>query len=201
MSNIHALLMAAGASQRMGSPKQLLPWGNSTLIEHQITRLQQANIGVSVVLGAHFELVRTAISHLNVSVFFNEHWQEGMGKSIAHGAQELVSKKAGFHGILIALVDQPLISTNHYLKMASYFDPRTRQIIVSQSDTGITGPPVLFDASYLEELMTLQGDDGAKPVIKNHSQHTMFMQSDDDLDDMDTVEGYRRMLKRSNRQS
>ena len=57
MSNVHVLLMAAGASIRMGTPKQLLPWGDTTIIEHQLSVLQQVNLPITIVLGAHSEAI------------------------------------------------------------------------------------------------------------------------------------------------
>lgn len=201
MTKIHALLIAAGEGKRMGSPKQLLPWGDKTVIEHQIDSLQQANLNVSVVLGANARLIKETITNLDVQVHFNNHWENGMGSSIACGAKELSSKKVSFDGLLITLVDQPLISSNHYLKMIERFEPGKHQIIVSQTDSGITGPPVLFDIAYLEELKTLQGDEGAKPIIKKHSEQVILIRSEDSLEDMDTPEAYQRMLKLANHQS
>ena len=201
MTNLHVLLIAAGASKRMGSPKQLLKWGSKTLIKHQIDILQQVNLNVSVVLGANAELIEETIKDLNVGVFFNEDWQNGMGSSIACGAKELVLHKESFEGILIALVDQPLISSEHFLKMIKNFESGKHQIIVSQTDSGITGPPVLFDVAYLDELKTLQGDEGAKPIIKKHSEKVILIPSEDCLEDIDTPEAYQRMLKLANLQS
>ena len=139
MTKIRALLIAAGTSHRMGSPKQLLRWGKKTLIEHQIKILQEATLEVSVILGFKADEIQKVIAHSNVQVYINENWELGMGTSIACGAKKLNSSKATVDGILIALVDQPLISAAHFRSMVERFEPGKNQIIVSQSDAGITG--------------------------------------------------------------
>lgn len=201
MTNIHALLIAAGKSERMGAPKQILPWGTTTLIAHQIDILQQAQLSVSVVLGANAENIKNAIAHLNVQLIFNEDWEQGMGTSIACGVKAIHSSNTPIDGILVALVDQPLISVAHFRSIITHFETGKQHIIVSKSQTGITGPPVLFDSEYLEELKTLQGDEGAKPIIKKHSAHVVLIPAESPLEDMDTPEAYQRMLKRANLQS
>jgi molybdenum cofactor cytidylyltransferase len=201
MIKIHALLVAAGESRRMGTAKQLLPWGTQTLIEHQVQILQQANISVSVVLGANAKLIQKSIAHLKVQIIFNEHWDHGMSASIAYGAKEIFSGNILFDGILITLVDQPLITAKHYQTMIDSFEAGNNQIIVSQSDTGITGPPVLFDSVYLEELMGLQGDAGAKPIIKKFQDEVVLIKCQSSLEDIDTPEAYQRLLKMANLQS
>ena len=85
MVKIPILLLAAGSSSRMGRPKQLLPWGKQTLIEHQIQTLLQTGNPVNVVLGAHSESVIPVIKNMGSFIFFNPDWEQGMGSSIAAG--------------------------------------------------------------------------------------------------------------------
>ena len=109
MLNIQLLLVAAGASSRMGEPKQLLPWNNQTLIEHQLNNLLKTNTTTSVVLGANAEKISSVIDSLPISIFTNPKWQNGMGNSISFGIQQLLEKDANIDGILISLIDQPPI--------------------------------------------------------------------------------------------
>ncbi len=85
MAKIPILLLAAGGSSRMGQPKQLLPWGNRTLIEHQILTLQKAGQPVNVVLGSNSDLVMPVIEKYPVNIFVNPNWESGMGSSISFG--------------------------------------------------------------------------------------------------------------------
>ncbi len=201
MIKVHALLIAAGESKRMGAPKQLLPWGTKTLIEHQIEILQEAKLTVSVVLGANAESIQKTIVHLDVKVYHNDDWNLGMGTSISCGAKSIHFNKNHYDGILIALVDQPLLTSEHFQKMIDCFESGKNQIIVSQSDTGFTGPPTLFDISYLDELMALQGEAGAKPIIKKHQNNVVKIPCQGSLGDIDTPEAYQRLLKKANLQS
>ncbi|MEO6347911.1 MAG: nucleotidyltransferase family protein [Aquaticitalea sp.] len=201
MTNIHALLIAAGESKRMGAPKQLLPWGTKTLIEHQIEILQKAALNVSIVLGANAELIQKTIEHLDVDMYHNNDWESGMGTSISFGVKGIHFNQIQYDGILIALVDQPLITSKYFQTMIDSFESGKNQIIVSQSDTGFSGPPVLFDSSYLDELMELHGEAGAKPIIKKHQKDVVLIPCQSSLEDIDTPEAYQRLLKMANLQS
>ena len=191
-----ALLIAAGASRRMGRPKQLLPWGTGTLIEHQIATLQNARLDVTVILGAHAERIIPVLRGTNASVHVFNHWQGGMGASIAYGVQQLSTEEAP-PGILIALVDQPLVGAAHLLRMTDAFQPGSGQIIGSRSPVGITGPPVLFDARYLPELSQLNGDQGAKPLLRKYPERTQWIISKNGLKDMDTLRAYKQLKQHS----
>ncbi|MGB5463543.1 MAG: NTP transferase domain-containing protein, partial [Aureibaculum sp.] len=85
MNNIQHLLLAAGASKRMGKPKQLLAWGKETLIEHQIHVLLATNNKVSVVLGAYSDKISEVIKKFPIEIYTNKDWENGMGTSISYG--------------------------------------------------------------------------------------------------------------------
>ena len=106
MSNLAILLLAAGASKRMGSPKQLLPWGETHLIEHQINSLRLLQLPLYVVLGANAEEISKVITHKKeLCICENKDWSKGMGHSIAFGVSEILSQSPSVEGILIALVN------------------------------------------------------------------------------------------------
>lgn len=195
MSNIQHLMMAAGTSSRMGKPKQLLPWGNKTLIEYQITVLLETNQQVSVVLGAYAEKISKVIEKYPIDIYVNENWKKGMGTSIAYGVKQLIKKDPTVEGILISLIDQPLINATHFNKMLRFFEPGKGQINVSKSKDGWSGVPVLFDRAYFNELIDLQGDDGAKLIIKKYRNSVKLIDSEDSLKDIDTHEAYLELLK------
>ena len=190
MSNIVHLMMAAGASNRMGKPKQLLPWGDITLIEHQISILLKTNQPISVVLGAYAEKIRKVIENFPIDIYINEEWQKGMGSSIASGVKQLLAKDSTIDGVLISLIDQPLISATHFKKMLRHFETGKDQIIVSKSKDEWSGVPVLFDAVYFNELINLKGDDGAKVIIKKHRNSVNYIDSKNSLKDIDTAKAY-----------
>ena len=120
MVNITHLLLAAGGSNRMGTPKQLLPWGNITLIEHQINTLLETGHNVVVVLGAYANDILPIIKKLPVTICINNNWENGMGASIAFGTEMISNKFHDASGVLISLIDQPLVTTLHFQKMLLY---------------------------------------------------------------------------------
>lgn len=193
MPEISILLLAAGGSSRMGQPKQLLPWGNQTLIGHQIQTLLETGQPVTVVIGSNSDLVIPIIENYAVNIFINPNWESGMGSSISLGIRQIQQKFPNANGVLITLLDQPLITTFYINKMLDFFQPGSKQILVSHSASGWTGVPVLFDKCYFEELSGLKNDEGAKKIIQRHPENVTHLEAGELLDDMDTPEAYRQM--------
>jgi molybdenum cofactor cytidylyltransferase len=96
-------------------------------------------------------------------------------------------------GILICLVDQPLLTTYFFEKMSDTFQPGYRQIIVSQSASGWTGVPVLFDRYYFTDLLKLGNDEGAKKIVEQHREYVIILEACEMLDDIDSPESYDRL--------
>ncbi|QIA07939.1 nucleotidyltransferase family protein [Draconibacterium halophilum] len=190
MNNIPIILLAAGASRRMGQPKQLLPWGEQTLIEHQVNILLTTGHPVVVVLGSCAEGIIPKLKDLPIKFTMNENWEKGMGTSIAAGIKFVEQLYPNCKGVLITLIDQPLVTTTHLNKLSETFEPEKQEIIVSQSESGWQGVPVLFDRCYFDELSKLNGKQGAKTVFRYYSQHVNAIQCGDILEDMDTPEQY-----------
>lgn len=188
--------MAAGGSTRMGQPKQLLPWGGQTLIEHQIQTLLKTGNPVSVVLGSNSNLIVPVIAKYGVDIFINTDWESGMGSSISHGISQIIQKFPDANGVLITLVDQPLITTSYIEKMLGAYQPGSQQIIASHSSSGWTGVPVLFDKCYFKELSELKNEEGAKKIIKRHKEIVNFLEGGELLEDMDTPETYQQLLEK-----
>ncbi len=195
MVNITHLLLAAGCSKRMGKPKQLLPWGNKTLIEHQINTLLETGQDVVVVLGAYANKILPIIKKFPVSIYTNSNWAEGMGSSIAYGTEMISNKFRDTNGVLISLIDQPLVTKFHFQKMISSFQPSNKLIIVSQSSSGWKGVPVVFDSCYFNLLKTLKGEEGAKKIIKKESRNVRYVNANNLLADIDTPDTYNKMIQ------
>lgn len=196
MNNIPIVLLAAGASSRMGQPKPLLPWGEQTLIEHQINTLLATGNPVVVVLGNQSESIIPILQGLPVEFTINENWEKGMGTSIAAGVKFIQQIYTDCKGVMITLIDQPLITTDHLNNLVTNFEPENQQIIVSQADSGWQGVPVLFDRFYFEELSKLSGKQGAKAIFRNFTQHVKAISCGEIPEDMDTPESYQRLLNR-----
>lgn len=184
IDNVYAIILAAGASSRLGQPKQLLEWRDQSLLEHaiQTTRCLLKD-RVFVVLGAHAELIRSAFNLDNVTLVFNPDWQEGIASSIRAGIQSL---PASTSAALILLCDQPLISAEHIQALLTGWQNEPTHMIASQYNHAI-GVPALFPAEFFEPLLELRGDQGAKRLLMNKSSRLLKIPLPEAKLDIDTI--------------
>ena len=197
MDKIPIILLAAGSSERMGQAKQLLPWGEKSLIEYQVELLSKSKSPVIVVLGANANSILPVIEKYKIEVVLNENWKSGMGSSVACGTKHLVEICPDASGVLIALVDQPLIPLSHFIDLMEKFQSGEKQIIASKGDSGWLGVPALFDTHYFEELKSLTGEQGAKQIINRYNESVLSVKCGVFLADIDTPASYQKLLKQS----
>lgn len=194
MADIPLLLLAAGGSERLGHPKQLLPWGSHTLIEFQIQKLMKTRCPVMVVLGAHYREILPLIQSMPVKIIVNHRWKEGMGSSIRIGIAEIEKHFPEAEGVLVSLVDQPLIPWYHYNQLIKRFQMSESAIVASESAEGWRGVPAVFDRKYFEKLRNLNSDKGAKEIIRESGENISAIVCAEIADDIDTPEFYRQIL-------
>jgi len=193
-TNIAILILAAGDSTRMGTPKQLLKWKNTTLLGHAIETVQKLDtLKLIVVLGANYNLINAKINNYAVEVLVNESWKKGLGSSIAFGVNHLLKSDTKFDAVFIMLVDQPLIDSSYLNKVLDTYEMGKCQIIATSYKGGKQGVPVLFDAVYFEELSQLNDDNGAKEILQKHSKNVSAISADNLVSDIDTLEDYERL--------
>ena len=195
MAKLPILLLAAGEASRMREPKQLLLWDNKPLINNRIETIQATGQPILAVLGANAQLILPFLNHLNVKVIVNTQWIKGMGSSIEAGIKYIQDEYPDSEGIMIALVDQPLISTNHFNQLIHHFQPGEKQIVISVSGTGWEGVPAIFDRYYFEDLQQLSSGEGAKSVIHRYPDKVVRVIAEDCLEDIDTPERYLELKK------
>ncbi|RKD90004.1 nucleotidyltransferase family protein [Mangrovibacterium diazotrophicum] len=196
MDKIPVILLAAGCSSRMGQAKQLLPWGNTSLIQHQIAMLNAVADPLIVVLGSRADEIKPIIANESVTLVINENWEAGMGTSVAAGVKQL-NLFPNAVGVLFALIDQPLVNTEHYFKLIHTFRPGKKQIVASRPSAGWLGVPALFDSVYFDELSQLDGKQGAKTIIEKYANQVVSIDAGEQLADIDTPEAYKKLqLKR-----
>ncbi|WP_299439341.1 nucleotidyltransferase family protein [uncultured Aquimarina sp.] len=195
-NNIAHIIVAAGSSSRLGSPKQLLAWKNSTLIGHEVEKsLQLKNLTTFVVLGANFELIQKEIKHFSVEILYNQNWKSGMGSSISFGIQHIMEVQRSFDAALITLVDQPLIDTIHLDSLISKFN-KNKDTVVATAIKDRRGVPAIFPKTFFKELLGLKEDYGARHIMKKYKDHIMTIDGKGKTDDIDTIEQYNVLLKR-----
>jgi len=160
-----AVILSGGASSRMGSPKALLPYQGRPFLEHLLEVTRHPRIGVRrVVLGAHAEPIAKAI-HLNAEeIVINDQWDAGQLTSI-HAA--LRSLPGGTEGILLCLIDHPLVSAALVNDLIERFTKAGKPIVLPEY-RGQRGHPVIFAASLYGELLAAPFDTGARAVVWAH---------------------------------
>ncbi len=187
------IILAAGESKRMGSPKQLLKWGSSTLLNHSIAEAVNSTANaVFVVLGANFNPIKDSIQHKSVTVLNNEEWEKGLGNSITFSIKSI--QKSDYDGVLLMLADQPQVDTILLNQLIEDFQKGQQPIIATGYKDG-TGVPALFDKSYFKKLTNLSGEKGAKLLIENNTSKTVILQTPNPIIDIDTMGGYEKLYQ------
>lgn len=160
--SVEIIILAAGTSSRLGEPKQLLPINNQTLLSHVVTQALKLSSNVNVVLGAYYEECLETISHLPVKTIYNENYLSGMGSSIACAMKQINTTSP----FLIMLCDQPLIPLSHYEKLIVSIRKNPNNITGSLYSSKTT-VPAIFPNSFKSSLLTLNGEQGAKSLLKD----------------------------------
>ena len=169
-TKIEVMIMAAGASRRLGQPKQLLQYKGDTLIRRICKEAIEANCGnVTVVTGYDHEKMEKEIADLELNVFFNEEWEEGLGASIRNGLQHILNQNPDTNAILLSMVDQPYVDATHLKKLVNAYDS-ARPMIIASAYSSTFGVPVLIDRFYFDMLSKLKGDEGGKKILANFIQ-------------------------------
>jgi len=189
---VSAVLLAAGSAKRMGRPKQLLPLGDRTVIEHCIRTIVGAGIkGVVVVLGPDAEDMATAIHAFPIKTVFNKQQGSEMAESVRAGLQAVDPASTG---VLVCLVDYPLVMPQTIKGLIALHGNHPDSIIIPSYNCR-RGHPSLFPLSIIREI---EKQCTLRDVINNHEKKIVYLDTDDEgvLIDMDEPEDYEMILGR-----
>lgn len=193
-TEVGIILLAAGGSSRLGSPKQLVKIGDETLLERAIRILSVLELPMVVVLGANFsenfDLVRKLSAKMEI--YRNERWEEGISTSIRSGL-ECLNEKYEVNSALFALADQPLIPSSHFEQMIDNFSSSTAGIIATEYLNSV-GVPAIFDEKYFVELRSLISDSGAKKIIYSNFNDVLTLQCEEAGIDIDTKNDVKKLF-------
>ncbi len=179
-----AIILAAGASTRLGQPKQLLLHKGTPLIVRAVQAALDAKaLPVIVVLGAHADKIRPALAGLPVFIVENPNWAEGMGTSITTGFSALHGGST-IGSVLLAVCDQPHLSATAIEKLRAALDGRHTIAATRHGDTG--GVPAIFTHSHFPTLRLLRGAEGARRIIAAHKATTALVDLPELALDIDT---------------
>jgi len=169
-TTLHALILAAGASRRFGSPKQLVRFDGQSLLQRAVAHASELlGSAVTVVLGAHAAEIAETLPTGSAGVLINRDWQEGIASSIRIGVQRL---PGACDGVMLVLADQPLVGSETLRRLMTAWRRQPRNIIASRYGS-VTGVPAIFPRWCFSDLTELRGDAGARIVIRRYSDHVV----------------------------
>lgn len=193
---IAAIVLSAGESSRMGTPKALLPIGGKSFAGRIVSALKSSKVGkIVVVLGHRAEEIQKEIEPLSVSIVVNKDYAQGQLSSLIAGLRSLETEK--LDGVLVHLVDHPFLDPSLVNLMIDRFY-ETGKLIVVPRYQGKRGHPVLFSRKLFAELLSAPPDQGARAVVRAHREETLEIDTEDEgvIVDIDTREVYQRYKKR-----
>jgi molybdenum cofactor cytidylyltransferase len=192
MSKTGIIILAAGSSSRMGEPKQLMKFKSKTFLQHIVEEAKEANLNpVICVTGYQSDQISKAIIGMNVTIVYNEQWSEGMGTGISAGINQLLLSDVD--SVILAVSDQPYVSSGLFAKMLTLKDMSGKKIVAS-SYAGTLGTPVLFDKEYFNQLKSLHGNQGAKNIVKLNMPDVCPVEFEKGRIDIDTKEDYENLI-------
>ena len=168
-ASIPAIVLAAGASTRLGQPKQLLrlPGAHESLLEHTLRVARAAELQpVFVVLGAQAEAIAAATNLQGATALRNPEWQEGMASSIRCGLRAVQEEAPEATGVLLLVCDQPALTSEHLRAMLAVHRAQPEAIVASHYAETF-GVPLLAPRTLFSCLATLTGDRGARALLQN----------------------------------
>lgn len=189
------VILAAGASSRLGEPKQQLYFQGKTLLQRAIQAAQESGCApVAVVLGANYEKLFPELENHPVVAVQNPEWQEGMAASIRSGLHALLQIKPELSDCIFMVCDQPYADAE-VLKKLIQARQDGRNGIVASAYNNTLGTPVLFNKVYFPELLALQGQEGAKKLIMKHKAAVTDIAFPAGAIDIDTAADYTALLQ------
>ncbi|NEP52557.1 MAG: nucleotidyltransferase family protein [Moorea sp. SIO3C2] len=194
-SNIAIIILAAGASTRMGRPKQLLAYQGCSLLRHSIeTAMASVCKPVVVVLGANAQQIYSEVNQPSVTVVENSDWNLGMGSSIRSGILSLATCSETIEAAVITVCDQPFLSPEIINHLVAAYHGMGKTIVACQyADT--LGVPVLFKHIFFSELATLDESVGAKKLINKYYNEVFSIPFPLGVIDIDTPRDYQQLQK------
>ncbi len=192
---ISGILLAAGLSTRMGSPKQLLPFGESTIIETVVDSMLNSKLDeVIVVIGHQAEKVQQKLGMRSIKTVFNPNYREGMLTSAQAGVRSLTETTDAF---ALMLVDQPFITAELIDSVIDAYSQTAKRIALPSYNYR-RGHPVIFHRQYANEILALEPESGGvRTLFKQYATdiHYVIVDTDKVLQDIDYRADYERAIQ------
>jgi molybdenum cofactor cytidylyltransferase len=182
---LHAIVLAAGASTRFGSPKQLVRVAGRPLLNTAVARAADvAGSAVTVVLGASAAELAPLLTHSQASIVINREWREGMASSIRAGVARL---PASCTAVLLMLVDQAAVTAEDLERLVGAWRRQPDYIVAARYGM-TTGVPAIFPRAAFPDLASLRGDVGARILLQRNPDRVVRVPMARAAIDIDTPE-------------
>lgn len=187
--SVAAIIVAAGASSRLGQPKQLVLVDGEPLLQRAVRCAREAGaMPVIVVLGAHRERIGKAVAFGDATMIENAEWEEGLASSIRVGVKAAESRATGAAGVLLMTCDQPRVTAKHLLVMIEAFEAQAGTVMIASMYAGVRGTPAIFPRAMFADLLALRGDRGARGLLAKASLSVVDVQLEGGEVDIDRPE-------------
>ncbi|HEY8956988.1 nucleotidyltransferase family protein [Chitinophaga sp.] len=193
MKTTGIIILAAGASKRLGTPKQQLLFQNKSLLQNVVHTVHHFDMPAVVVLGAFATQIREQLVTGKVHTVVNPHWPAGMGGSIRTGLQHLLHMAPHVNNVLLLLCDQPFITPSLLEEMITLKNTSGKAIVACTYGDA-TGTPALFEKSFFPQLLALNGQEGAKKILLQHPEQLATVHFPQGAIDIDTTADYEQLL-------
>jgi molybdenum cofactor cytidylyltransferase len=181
------ILLAAGASSRMGSPKQLIRVDGVPLVRRGVRLGIDAGCSpVIAVLGANHERISPILAGEQVHVVVNSEWREGVASSIRIGIQALAKLDSDVEAAVLMVVDQPEIDKTSIVRLRQAAETGQESCLVAAFYDGHAGTPALFRKKLFPELLELRGDSGARGLLQKYKTSLIAVPMPEAGRDLDT---------------
>lgn len=193
--NVGIIILAAGASQRMGVPKQLLDIHGDLLVVKAIKEcLKVDNVSVSVVLGANKQLILPHLKDLPINIVENADWASGMAGSIVRGLAGSYMLNKNVDSVLVCTADMPEVTGEYLTRIIKEAENDTDAAVVASSYQKIIGVPALFKKETFIDLLELKGDKGASQIFKKYKSKVKKVDFQGLGIDLDTKDDYLKFI-------
>jgi len=191
MKRVAGLILAAGKSQRMGSPKALLRIYGRTFLEHIASEAKKSNLTeVKIVLGSQAELILERLPQLRANVVINPEYEQGQLSSLIRGLKAL--EGYSIDGLMLFLVDHPFVDRHLINELLDWFSSHNNPLVIPTFKKK-RGHPIIFAHELFPELINAPVDAGAVIVVRKYQDKVLHVETGQAgiLLDIDTPEAYR----------
>jgi molybdenum cofactor cytidylyltransferase len=192
MPSVGAIILAAGGSERLGRPKQLVIFQGESLVRRAVRAVTAQCSSVVVVVGDLGAEIENDLGESSATIVPNADWRRGLGTTIRCGLRHLLGSRADLDAVVILACDQPFVEPSTIAALMVEHE-RSGKPIVASSYANTLGIPALFDRSCFDALLALPDQSGAKSIIESRPDDVASIEFEKGAIDIDTPADFERL--------